>query len=403
MLKAASLAYAVFIFLLVGIFCYIIMQIFSFSLELNNYFDLRKKLIMHNESAASYAKANFENLKSYKQIRLFPNEKIETVFVKEKWGFFDKLTIISSLKKDSIRQDFLVANKRNKNTPALYLRDNDEDFKISGGTRINGDIFIPKKGLKTITIDNNSFEKPIHNGSVFNSQKVFPKHSELTIGYPENYELLDINEINEHSVINGFNEITKVIEVNTKLENLKLKGNIMVTSQDTLIISSSVILEDVILEAPKIIFQNGFEGSAQVFASKGVIVEPQVVLKYPSIITVGSNHIMEKSIIFEGESVFSGLVFMQGGGLSLEKQNTILIKEKAELTGEVYCDGTLSLYGIVNGSVFASALVHKTTTTAYKNLIYNGHILVDKVPGSFFQDSFFQPLDSEEILFVKKI
>lgn len=406
MVRAASLVYAIFISLVIGILCYSLVLTFSLNLNLESHFELRQRLLTNNDSALEYLKANYSTIGNKREVFLFPKENdIKTYFEETQWGVFRKYTVTSMTKKDSVRQDILMADRHLNAAPALYLRDNDSEFKIAGKTEINGNIFISSYGLKKTTITGNSgFYEPKFTGTIFRSDKILPHVESFKNSYPEAYELLLLEDIREASLINSFDRITKIIEVENILENIRLKGNIIVRSKDTLSIMPSAILEDVIIEAPKVVFRAGTEGNVQVFSTQEIELEKNVKLNYPSVLVVDSDDAsIEKKIIVGKNSVVEGTILLYGNGLIDENKNTLIIENDAEITGDVYCDGKLSLYGIVKGSVFASALLYKTDNSQYYNLIFNGKILTDQLPANYFQVSLLEDFKSKEPLIIKKI
>jgi len=405
MLKAASLIYAIFISLLMGILCYSLLLVYSLNTNLNDHYDLRNRLLLHNQSGLAFIAANFNNPENLNNNPIDHNDSnIITYIDQSPWGFFKKYTISTISKNDTVHQFLLAANKRFKKTPALYLRDNDEPLKISGKTIIKGDVYISKKGLKKVTISgNNGLEKPLHEGKIYNSNKQLSLPDYLALNYPSNYELLLLEDLKFSSLINLFKNKTKVLEVESRLENIKLKGNIIVTSKDTLTIYKSALLEDIIIEAPKVIFHEGFEGNIQVYASKEVVIKSNVKLLYPSVLFVDSKEDIKKSIVMEEYSSMYGSLVLLGNGLASEDKNRIIIHQNALVYGEVICDGKLSLYGIVKGSVFTSSLLHETNVTEYDNLLFNSQILRNEFSDDFFQIPTLDDFKSEELIFVKKI
>jgi cytoskeletal protein CcmA (bactofilin family) len=405
MLKAASLIYAIFISLIIGILCYSVLLLFSLNLNLDNHFELRQKLLSNNSSGIAYAMAQYGGVHALQEVAMFPEEHtIVTHFTVSPWGIFKKVSVISISKRDSVRQDVLMGDRHIKKAPAIYLRDNDEQFKIAGTTEIIGDIFISSRGIKKVTITGNSeINNPIHTGKIHLSEKILPLVSPPILEYPDDFQSLRLNEILESLVINTFDNKTQVIEATTALENIRLKGNIIVRSKDTLTISSSAVLEDIIIEAPKVIFEDGFRGNVQVFASKEIIIKSDVHLQYPTALIVASQADIEKVIHCGENSTVNGVVLLFGNGLATESKNKIIIDPKSTIRGDIFCDGKLFLYGTVKGSVFASQFSHKTQTTNYDNIVFNGKVIPGKLPEAFFQFPLLDKFESDEPIIIKKL
>lgn len=405
MLRAASLVYAIFISLIIGVLCYAILLMFSLNLNLDNHFDLRNRLLSNNRSGVDYLMSNYDQGIERYQVNLFPeDDAIITYFNTSAWGVFKLSSIISVIKKDSVRQDVLMADRHIQNAPAIYLRDNDEQFKIAGETKIIGDIYVSSRGIKKTTIlGNGDLSNPIQEGKIYMSEKVLPNVIPPALIYPENFQFTLLEDLPSSSIINTFDKETMVVEAFSSIENSRLKGNIILRSKDTLTISASTILEDIIIDAPKVIFEEGFKGNVQVFASNEIILESNVSLKYPSALIVSSDTDSKKSIQVAEDSEVNGVVFLFGNGLATEDKNSILLDPKSTINGDVFCDGVLSLYGTVRGSVYSSAFTHKTPTTNYDNLIFNGKVLPNELPIEYFQISLLKKFESSESILVKKL
>lgn len=405
MIKAASLIYAIFISLVIGILCYSILLIFSLNSNLEYNFDLRNRLLLNNYSGMAYVAENYIKEDFFYKTQILHKEKDIVTYSKiSPWGIFNTCIITSASKRDTVKQLFFVADKHHKNSPALYVRDNDEVFKIAGKTKIEGDIYISKRGLKKVNLlGNSNLNKPKHLGKIFPSQKTMPKVSQHSLLYPSEFDIVSIEDINSSFLFNSFEKNTKVIEVTTQLESIHLKGNIIIKSNDTLNIYKSAILEDVIVQAPKVIIHSGFNGNLQVFSSKSIIVESDANLIYPSVLIVNANEDYEKKIILKESSKISGAIILYGEGLKTEKKNKLIIDKGVIITGDIYCDGTLSLYGKVNGSIYSSSFYHKTQGTSYDNLINDGQVSPKKLPEEFFQIPLMEQFENNIPLFVKKL
>ncbi len=405
MVRAASLLYAIFISLLVSVLCAGITLLFSLNLNLEDYFEIRKRLLDHNKSGIAYAMANYRSMDKEEDLILFPEEKHIRTLVKTKpWGLFSMLTITTISKTDSIEKKLLIADKRNEKRPALYLRDNDATLKISGKTIIKGDIYISSHGLEKKKISGNAgVHTPEHKGAVFTSEKQMPTSNFNALEYPDDYDLILLDEISSTAFIGDFTKKTTVIQAENILEDITLKGNIIIRSMDTLSIRASAQLTDIIIDAPKVIFEPDFSGNVQVFASHEIIVSSGASLEYPSALIIPSNGNHKKKIVCKKQSTVSGVVLLFGNGLLTESENSVLLQPETTIVGDIFCDGVLSLNGTVIGSVYTSSLLHKTETTQYDNLLFNGIIESQDLPEAFFQVPFTSSFKSQEQTIIKSI
>lgn len=406
MLKAASLYYSVFFLLIVGVFCYLILNSYTFFLRMDDYYDMQDRMLLNNQSAVAYAEQYYSDLDNQTEKIFFSDYSIKTRFIKSKWGYFEKLEINSIFKKDTLSQCFLIGKKQISNMPALYLRNNNENLNLSGNTFINGDIYIPELGIKNIEINScgvNNFSRSSHSGKIYTSKKNLPRVNEVNLEYSENWIYSKIETFKDNEILNSFRKVTKVVLVEGYLRNYIIKGNIIIKSNDTLHIDSSTYLEDVILDAPKVVFHSNFRGNAQVFAKNGVVLENNTKLKYPSIIVSKSDETSE--LIFNNQSSFSGLIYFQTLGLSQVDRNTLIIEENATIEGNIYCEGSLFLKGKVLGSVFTSSLQYKNNEFGYANLICGGEIFSnpEEKKNFFFQLDYLENFNSSQALLLKQI
>ncbi len=406
MIKAASLAYAIFISLIIGILCAAILLVFSLNLSLNDYYKVQDKLAQNNQSAVPYLLSNHTSLNSNEKnpLHLFDQDETLTRFDVAPWGMFEMWSIESFHRRDTIQRNFLVAKKRDHHAPALFLRNDGGELKISGKTQIKGDIKIPNGRVKKVTITSStSLFEAKHIGVAQPSPDKLPKLKKIDFDLPDNHQFYLQSDLEGEKHVNTFDRPTWVISLDSRLEDIHLKGNIILSSEDTLYVRKSCSLEDVIIKAPKVIFEKGFTGSLQVMATSNIILEEEVTLKYPSALLVTSElDEKERGIICKKGSTISGSIVLQGQGLVSEDRNRIEILEGAVIQGTIYCDGKLSLYGKVEGSVYSSTFFHKTPSTSYDNLIFNGAIIGDALPDKFFSVDF-EKNDTPEPMIIKKI
>src|SRR5690606_41393189 len=73
-------------------------------------------------------------------------------------------------------------------------------------------------------------------------------------------------------------------EDSLELNHVFLKGNIILISNNPVVIDSSSNIEDVLLFAPYIIIKNGFRGSIQAFAQNYIRLKNDVDLEYASVL-----------------------------------------------------------------------------------------------------------------------
>lgn len=403
MLRAGALIYAVYISLLIGALCYGLFLIHALNTEIEVYSQEKNLLLMYNRSAESFVLASGK-MKAFPEEIPHTNSIISSVSIKP-WGLLNTMTVTTSNKKDSISQTFLVGEKVHKNSPALYVRNNDEDFKISGSTVINGDIYVSDRGIKKISIEGNrTHNNPHHNGRIHVSDKHFSKFlTEEHPVLPKSYKYFSVEEIKDGKLVNSFQSETLLMEVSTIIENVNIKGNVFIFSKDTLEIASDAVLNDVIIKAPKIVISEGFEGAVQIIAEKEIIVKSNTNFLFPSVIMVNSSEDGENIIFIDNNVTINGILCINGNGLKDESKNKVVFSKNSLLTGSVYCNGSFSMYGEVRGSVYASSVEHSSETTHYKNLLFDIRIDREKLPEGFFQLGIIEKFNTSTLTILKKV
>ena len=369
MIKAASIAYAVFMAALTGLFCFGMVLVFSLNTNLEDHYQMQASLVQDSYSALAYGRANFYELVE-DQWNDGPgiSPGITHRFKKQPWGLFHVLSTQSKSKSDTLTQHYLVAPEMEQNAPVLYLRDNGEPLKLSGEVTITGNINCGSKGIKKVQIESQVVNKINQNGVVSTAGTITPKLNLTPSLLPEN--LLEATVLDPQlSTSIDFNEPMGLIMADRLIANVNIAGNVAIQSKDTLTIAATAILKDVLVIAPKVIIQSGFKGSLQVLAGQEIVLEQEVSLVYPSALVI-TGKIQEKSNITLGKSCsVAGAIVVPGQGMQAESNHTIIIGEDSKVTGQIYSGGTLELYGNVAGQIVAASLLHKGKSTQYSNLL----------------------------------
>ncbi|WAC02713.1 hypothetical protein N7U66_03315 [Lacinutrix neustonica] len=157
MLKAGSIAYAIFICIVVGIFCYSLVIMSSYSRIHQTMLLTYTELISNNESAQHYFLNHIDTLEEEDtSTDLFDNGIMSSAVVLP-WGFYKVLLTASRFKNDTIRQSMLIGEKQEDNALALYLTDNSKALFMVDDAQILGNVFLPKKGIKEGYITSNAY------------------------------------------------------------------------------------------------------------------------------------------------------------------------------------------------------------------------------------------------------
>ena len=115
-------------------------------------------------------------------------------------------------------------------------------------------------------------------------------------------------------------------------------------------------------------------------------------LNYPTALVLNKKEVLtehplpanENSSIQIGENAnIKGMVIYLGKQPPNNYRPQIIIEENVAIKGEIYCEGNLELKGSVLGTVFTSNFVANQSGSAYQNHIYNGTIIMDKLPQEY--------------------
>ena len=314
------------------------------------------------------------------------------------WGVFEKVTSISNIKHKTFKKVALVGGSQIDNErTALYLEDKNRPLVLVGNTKIKGIAYLPKQGVRTGNISGHSYygSQLIYGKTKASSAlpklqlEVLKYLNEITdrIKNVSQEQFIDLSKsrIHENSFCNPVQVIYSPTDI--YLSEVSLIGHIIVQSETKIIVDASSNLKDIVLIAPKIEVKNNTEGAFQALVTKEITIGTHCKLDYPSafILNEGykSGNMTSKVkqtpfIKINKSSIIKGIVAYLGTTKNYKSQ--IFIDKNVTVNGEVYCSQNLELLGTVNGSVFTSGFVANQSGSVYQNHIYNGSIIVDKLP-----------------------
>lgn len=386
-LRASSLANAIFVCLIISVFCGCLVLISHYNNLLNNKLYEQEDLIDRSISAFNYSMNNPENFPYgiKKNIDVF-EDGILSVIEKKHWGFYDVFICKTGIKNDSVTKIALIGQKSKAGSDlALYVTNYDKPLKLSGETKIFGKIKVPNGRTEQAYLNGQKGNAINLKGQQFKSAKRLPLiDKDIAIDLSE-YKLLDLKSL-EHQklIINSFANKTKVIDLTNikELGGITCKGNIILASKNKLKILNTANLSDVIIQAPEIEIQSGFRGNIQIQSKKNVTVEEHVSLLYPSTISVENDLDSISVVIKDNVKIAGGLVINSNSHFGATNRN-LIIHKKATVVGTIYCNGKTQLEGKVIGSVYTDKFFLKTKSSSYENVVLNGTINRDSLPERF--------------------
>lgn len=384
MLKAHSLLYAIYICLIISIICGGILYYFNLYNQLNNYYNRYEDLYVHNYSTVNYAigvdlvnedlPENIEN-------------NIKGNFTVSSFGVLQLIIANSSIETDTISSAHLVGELPSSDT-AIFLSSISKPLLYSGKVEIVGNNRLPFVEIIGKVIDSKKNELKLV-GSTFLNEGGLPSLNREFIKMYDDSNFKNAmslsNDLNEDSIyFNSFFNQPSIKELTKPgVQNIVYKGNIILRGKDSLVVKKSAILKDVILFAPRIIFEEGFSGNVQAYATSEILIKKNVNLNYPSVLCVYNSTKNESSIIIQENCTVSGAIVLFGNELDDIEKNKIMVDSSGFLEADIYCTGALMLKSNVYGSIYTNRFYYRSSSSSYDNLISDIKINVKKRPSYF--------------------
>ncbi|SNR15449.1 hypothetical protein [Tenacibaculum jejuense] len=382
--KAGALQYVLVIAIIIFIVLFAFVQLINLQQKLGVKKNLYQKAVLQADNGFRYlASKSIEN-NTIKKVQFSENDQEEVTIEQKYWGIFDVAKITSKVNKETIKKVALIGN-RIKDKKALYLVENNVPLVLVGHTKIIGKSYLSQRGVKPGNIAGNSFYgNTLIQGTTQQSETSLPKNKRIK-EVSERFSFLNKIQPNFElreglKIVQSFYSKTLSYQdyLTIKLEDISLKGNIIITSSSKIIVKKTATLEDIILIAPEVKIESGFQGNIQVFANQKIQVEESVKLQYPSALIL--NYKKEKiesedGIFINSRSDIRGvLAFLKKDDTKINYQPQIKLDSQVHITGEVYCEGNLELLGNVSGEVYAKNFITIQFGSKYINHIYNGSI-----------------------------
>lgn len=356
-----------------------------FELQSNSLNDL-----LLNNREALLQKNKEHTLITHDTITTFGVDKVSHKFYRSYYGCWKKSYLESAIKPHKTQSVGLVGNKTNEQTPNLYLKNSNSPLILVGNTKIKGNAYIPKSGIRPGIIHGNYYNgKALVQGRKRISNDELPPLSEGWLSYVTLLSSGSFLEKVKRSPLksimkNSFTNETLIIEAEGEMHlwDHKLSGNIIIRSHRKIVVHSNTKIEDIILVAPVIEVKSNVKGSFQAFATKSIHVKKGASLSFPSALVVDTRKQKEKqdSNINTVAIEIEGTTTVEGSIVYLEKKEkerfrssriNIKIDENSALKGEVYCLGSIEFLGKLEGALYTDQCVVNGYGSRYINHLYN--------------------------------
>lgn len=394
---AGVLIYTLVISILTLIFLVSFLQMFMFSNQGKLKLITDDKKEDYLQSGLEYLlSANFNCCDTIFKITLFEDNKVENILKQEQYGLFNILTSRLVWREDTINKSILTANCRKLNQTCLILGENSFSLKLGGNALLEGDIEISEKGIEKAYIGGKNYcrDSLVYGNIKFIKQPI-PKLSnefeKINSNNIINYAHCDIQTYSSETIMNINNTFNhKLLLISSKNEiNIcidSIKGKCVVKSDKLITIGKNAFLENVILNAPKIIVEDNFTGCVQLIANDTIILGKNVELQYPSTIFVKQDKVSIANPFVEiGDNTkIQGMIIIIQNESVMQKLPVLTVGIKAKITGQIYTSGNVYHRGEIYGSLICKQFVD-LSSGVNENLLIDGIINKRKMP-SFFPE-----------------
>ncbi|WP_256014130.1 hypothetical protein [Desertivirga xinjiangensis] len=322
------------------------------------------------------------------------------------WGLYDVGSVKAFKQRDTLNQSFLIAYTLDSlRWSALYVADQQSPLYVSGKTRIKGNAYLPKAGILEVYVEGRKYEgdKRIVLGSRRLSKSSLPSLRQSRLGYLEKAlagtPSVDSTFKGSDFIENSFSQPSKTYHFrkrSVRLSNIRLKGNLILYSDDHISIDSTASLDNVLVFAKSIHVGSGFSGRCQLFARDSIVTGKNCSFSYPSCLAVlnantGANS--QSRIYLDTASIFNGILFAYEKKKS-DGQTLIDIGKDVLVRGQVYSGGMIRFNerAEVSGNITANKLLHEVNASMFENYIIDTRIDTERLSSYFLTSTLFRDL-----------
>lgn len=400
-IKAGALQYVIFISIVIAIILSSFILLIHLNKQVKSNSQKFQELIFNTNNAFDYAKQ--KNVFIGDSLVINSKDNLtNTRLTSFPWGIYQKVNVSSRFKNQQFEKTAFFGGFK-KQKPALYLQNANKPLVLVGETEIIGKTYLPSQGVRRGNIAGNSYGgSQLIYGNRLSSRQHLPSLENRT--YLQNLSkgiittnfepfILEKNNFEITQYTNLFKEKTKYYKRNTiiDLQHVEISGNYIIESDTLIRVHNTSKLKDVILIAPYVDVQERTKGNFQVFATKGITIEQNCLLTYPTVLVLAEvtkndsaiRQTQNHQINIESNSEIKGTVCFFTDNLKTNHQTQINIQENVLITGEVYSEKNIALSGIVNGSIYTHGFLTNAYGSIYHNHIYNGKINSNNVPTPF--------------------
>ena len=404
-LKAGALLYVIAVALVVGLITAgLLLWAYSERLSFNKLIKQDQLIRNARSGMAILMSLPADEVLVKKRVDLFDDGEDFSELTRIPWGMFQLSHSVAVYR--SYRFALCaITGVAYKELPALYLPNNGDALSLVGSARIDGNVYMSDAGLKRIYIQSyGPGGGGLLNGNRYNSKKDL---IEWVVNTPINLSaiadsIIQVGETEFADTVYG--SIDKGLFLIASANALHIsaaaviKGAVAISSRGAVTIDKDAKLENVLIQAPSVVFKSNFKGSAHVIATDSIVIKSGAHLNYPSSMVISAAGLRGYIRLEEKSSLSGGLaVFSDNTG-----QSQIYIKKGALVNGLVYSKGNITLQGQVEGSVICTGFYLKTESSTYTNVILDGQISTRTIHEQYvFPDGLAYPGQKEVVEWIR--
>lgn len=387
-LKGGAMVYAIFVAVVIALLSFMMINL-SF---LNHSFFMQNeasvRLIQNSTSGIHYLLASDEKeLNKIIEINPYTSDTIQVE--KQSWGIYELLK--SKAYKGNKKHQKIAFSATQLDTTkqiGLYLSKENYTLKVSGETKLYGQLYIPNSKIERAYIEGKNYMgNKLSYGPVFNSKNSIPTIDLPDVSIEDKDSVVEWSLFDEYAFQHSFknpNPLVFYSDSLIKIDSIQLKGFIKIVSEEGIKVSNHSQLNDVILIAPYVHIYDDVKGNCQVFARDSIRIDKETHLEYPSAIVLQSKSAVKsyKGIEIKGNSSLIGDVICHAAS-DLKSLVCLHVSKGSSVQGQLYSTHYASIRGEVYGSVTCRNIILDTRTSSYNNHLLDAVIDPRKLSKSY--------------------
>jgi len=393
-----SLVITIIVGLILAIFCTSILLLFYYNHIWETELRINERLNRNIQSGINLLLSDTAVLPSgtSDSLDLFGKGEDIIKLKRENWGLYN-VAQVRSFWGNRVKSKLLLYGSRPEKyyNGCIYLADHQASLSVIGEVKLTGDVYLSGSGIKPGYINQRGYSfSQLLTGNVQKSNSNLPALNMNIKQYL--FELL--NKAKDHTtpeitaefpsdtLNQSFGDSTLTVFQHKKvlIANKNLRGKIVIISDSSIEVENSARLENVILIAPEIRFNNGFSGSVQAIASDSIVTGENTNFFYPSsfVLLKEGKDIGFKTITIQKNCTFEGIILSVAD--SLDKEKTYLkIDANSLLTGIIYVNGYVESLANVHGTILTDYFVYRHSSSVYINNLVDVEINRSLLPTYF--------------------